>query len=102
MTISLASPSPLTLFFHNAQAILESAARSKELGTITLNLSFCEPFWKLLLGIPLNLMDLQLLDPTEFRFEMSQQQSDSCVLSPLPHMIDLTDLNAPQVADVIA
>jgi len=55
----------LSLFL--PQAILESAARSKELGTITLNLSFCEPFWKLLLGIPLNLMDLQLLDPTEFR-----------------------------------
>ncbi len=33
-----------------AKAILESAARSKELGTITLNLNFCEPFWKLLLG----------------------------------------------------
>ena len=42
------------------QAILESAARGKELGPVTLNLSFCEPFWKLLLGIPLNLMDLQV------------------------------------------
>eukprot|EP00798_Chlamydomonas_sp_ICE-L_P005097 gene5097-34897_t len=54
-----------------AKAILESAARGKELGSITLSLLFCEPFWKLLLGIPLNLMDLQLLDPTEFRSLMS-------------------------------
>jgi hypothetical protein len=43
-----------------AKAILESAARGKELGTVTLNLAFAEPFWKLLLGIPLNLMDLQV------------------------------------------
>ena len=50
-----------------AKALLESAARAKELGPISLNLRFCEPFWKLLLGIPLSLMDLQALDPTEFR-----------------------------------
>lgn len=43
----------------------------KEVGPIVLNLPFCEPFWKLLLGIPLNLMDLQLLDPTEFRSLMT-------------------------------
>ena len=59
-----------------AKAILESSARGRELGTITLNLSFCEPFWKLLLGIPLNLMDLQLLDPTEFRSLMSLLDMD--------------------------
>jgi hypothetical protein len=50
-----------------AKALLESSARAKELGPISLNLRFCEPFWKLLLGIPLSLMDLQALDPTEFR-----------------------------------
>lgn len=50
-----------------AKALLETAARGKELGPITLNLQFCEPFWKLLLGIPLSLMDLQALDPTEWR-----------------------------------
>ncbi|KAL6764531.1 hypothetical protein V8C86DRAFT_1783030 [Haematococcus lacustris] len=54
-----------------AKAILESSARGKELGPITLNLPLCEPLWKLLLGCPLNLMDLQLLDPTEFRSLMS-------------------------------
>ncbi len=43
----------------------------QELGPIVLNLPFCEPLWKLLLGIPLNLMDLQLLDPTEFRSLMT-------------------------------
>lgn len=59
-----------------AKAILESAARGKELGTITLNLNLCEPFWKLLLGIPLNLMDLQLMDPTEFRSLMSLLDMD--------------------------
>lgn len=50
-----------------AKALLETAARGKELGPICLNLTFAEPFWKLLLGIPLSLMDLQMLDPTEFR-----------------------------------
>jgi E3 ubiquitin-protein ligase HUWE1 len=50
-----------------AKALLESSARAKELGPISLNLRFCEPFWKLLLGIPLSLMDLAALDPTEFR-----------------------------------
>jgi E3 ubiquitin-protein ligase HUWE1 len=50
-----------------AKALLESAARAKELGPISLNLRFCEPFWKLMLGIPVSLMDLQALDPTEFR-----------------------------------
>jgi hypothetical protein len=54
-----------------AKAILESAARGKELGSITLNLPLCEPFWKLLLGAPLSLVDLQQLDPTEFRSLMS-------------------------------
>ncbi len=54
-----------------AKAILESAARGKELGPITLNLPLCEPFWKLLLGNPLSLVDLQQLDPTEFRSLMS-------------------------------
>lgn len=54
-----------------AKAILESAARGKELGPVTLNLPFCEPLWKLLLGIPLNLMDLQQMDPTELRSLMS-------------------------------
>lgn len=54
-----------------AKAILESAARGKELGPITLNLPVCEPFWKLLLGNPLSLVDLQQLDPTEFRSLMS-------------------------------
>lgn len=50
-----------------AKALLETAARGKELGPVVLNLNYCEPFWKLLLGIPLGLMDLQALDPTEFR-----------------------------------
>lgn len=59
-----------------AKAILETAARGKELGPITLNLQFCEPLWKLLLGIPLNLMDLQLLDPTEFRSLMQVLEMD--------------------------
>ncbi|KAG2432997.1 hypothetical protein HXX76_008725 [Chlamydomonas incerta] len=54
-----------------AKAIVESAARGKELGPITLNLPLCEPFWKLLLGNPLSLVDLQQLDPTEFRSLMS-------------------------------
>jgi hypothetical protein len=75
------SPSHLKKFhfvgLFMAKAILESAARSRELGTITLaGLNLCEPFWKLLLGIPLNLMDLQLLDPTEFRSLMSLLDMD--------------------------
>ncbi|KAF6266504.1 hypothetical protein COO60DRAFT_1265623 [Scenedesmus sp. NREL 46B-D3] len=59
-----------------AKALLETAARGKELGPVVLNLSFCEPFWKLLLGIPLGLMDLQALDPTEFRSLMQILQLD--------------------------
>eukprot|EP00983_Pelagomonas_calceolata_P124634 1161127-Pelagomonas_calceolata.AAC.18 len=43
-----------------AKAILESAARGRDLGAITLNLPFCEPLWKLLLGQPLHLVDLQV------------------------------------------
>ncbi len=39
----------------------------QELGPITLNLALAEPFWKMLLGLPLSLMDLQALDPPEFR-----------------------------------
>jgi E3 ubiquitin-protein ligase HUWE1 len=66
-----ASPSHLKRFhfvgLFMAKALLETAARTKELGPISLNLRFCEPFWKLLLGIPLSLVDLQSLDPTEFR-----------------------------------
>ncbi|KAF8073005.1 E3 ubiquitin-protein ligase TOM1-like [Scenedesmus sp. PABB004] len=58
------------------KALLETAARGKELGPVVLNLSFCEPFWKLLLGIPLGLMDLQALDPTEFRSLMQLLQLD--------------------------
>ncbi len=65
------SPSHLKRFtfvgMFMAKALLETAARTKELGPISLNLRFCEPFWKLLLGIPLSMMDLQSLDPTEFR-----------------------------------
>ncbi len=65
------SPSHLKRFhfvgLFMAKALLETAARTKELGPISLNLRFCEPFWKLLLGIPLSMMDLQSLDPTEFR-----------------------------------
>lgn len=52
-----------------AKALIETAARGKELGSVMLNLCFSEPFWKLLLGQPLSLMDLQQLDPTEFRSE---------------------------------
>ncbi|KAI8465955.1 MAG: hypothetical protein J3K34DRAFT_371153 [Monoraphidium minutum] len=59
-----------------AKALLESAARAKELGPISLNLRFCEPFWKLMLGIPLSLMDLQALDPTEFRSLLQILQLD--------------------------
>lgn len=59
-----------------AKALLETAARGKELGPVVLNLNFCEPFWKLLLGIPLGLMDLQGLDPTEFRSLMQILQLD--------------------------
>jgi HECT-domain (ubiquitin-transferase) len=58
------------------QALLESSARSKELGPITLNLNFCDPFWKLLLGQPLSLMDLQSLDATEFRSLMQLMNFD--------------------------
>lgn len=59
-----------------AKALLETAARGKELGPVVLNLNFCEPFWKLLLGIPLGLMDLQALDPTEFRSLMQILELD--------------------------
>lgn len=64
-----------------AKALLETAARGKELGPVVLNLAFCEPFWKLLLGIPLGLMDLQALDPTEFRslMQILQLDIDGCV-----------------------
>ncbi len=58
------------------KAILESSARGKELGPITLNLPFVEPLWKLLLGHPLGLTDLQQLDPTEFRSLMSLLDMD--------------------------
>jgi hypothetical protein len=58
------------------KALVETAARGKELGPIVLNLSFCEPFWKLLLGIPLTLQDLQALDAVEFRSLMQMLQLD--------------------------
>jgi hypothetical protein len=58
-----------------AKALMESAAR-KDLGTVTLNLHFAEPLWKLVLGVPLTLMDLQVLDPTEFRSLMQMLEMD--------------------------
>jgi E3 ubiquitin-protein ligase HUWE1 len=58
-----------------AKALMESAAR-KDLGTVTLNLQFAEPLWKLMLGVPLTLMDLQVLDPTEFRSLMQMLEMD--------------------------
>ena len=74
------SPSHLKRFhfvgMFMAKALLESSARAKELGPISLNLRFCEPFWKLLLGIPLSLMDLQALDPVEFRSLLQILQLD--------------------------
>eukprot|EP00955_Chlamydomonas_euryale_P054866 355968-Chlamydomonas_euryale.AAC.4 len=81
-----------------AKAILESAARARELGTITLNLNFAEPFWKLLLGIPLNLMDLQLLDPTEFRSLMSllDMDIDGLIFENFTWSFHHSNLPAPQ------
>lgn len=74
------SPSHLKRFqfvgMFMAKALLETAARGKELGPITLNLQLCEPFWKLLLGIPLSLLDMQLLDMTEFRSLMQLLEID--------------------------
>lgn len=73
---ALFTPAPPSLQgMFMAKAILESSARGRELGPITLNLPFCEALWKLLLGLPLNLMDLQLLDPTEFRWEFGVAHS---------------------------
>lgn len=73
------SPSHLKKFafvgLFMAKAILETAAR-KELGPIALCLNFCEPFWKLLLGAPLSLVDLAQLDPTEFRSLMTLLSMD--------------------------
>lgn len=57
------SPSHLKKFsfvgLFMAKALLESAARGKELGPIALNLPFAEPFWKLLLGVSLCLQASQ-------------------------------------------
>lgn len=50
-----------------AKALLETAARSASLGPISLNLRFAAPLWKLLLGEPLGLADLEHVDPTEAR-----------------------------------